>query len=358
MQGYATVAIAEGLHRALGIDIVQARTGGAPFRPEILFLEIIKSIKAGYDLFVYWYLTILGGGIYSSTNPSVANYNKGQNVLKDEYLYTLDWLDEPTITKSEINARILAILNAKGLEGKDLHTEFWMPDMMAFFEGAIAAGVDNPCDPSYSGYEVGVNDMYCEAFQQNDLTEVLHNVKYPVYMCHSIADELVSIKSLPDVTLNPDYLTVNELSTGLPHAFAFLLTCYVDDILYLTSPQFKDYVPESKHSDVGCSTCVDSPLVFKTTKKNDEDGKIIRKKCEWAKEKSTNFRCRFKGVAVTCPETCGTCQRCVDSPLRIEFKHKNKKMTKSCEWVKKWNKLKRCKIAGIKETCRKTCGTC
>jgi hypothetical protein len=229
-----------------------------PLNPAITFMEMIKNFQRGDDLSRFWYIPVIIGNSYSSASPSAVNYNTGgQNILKDEYLYTRDWLDESGITQLEINDRISAMLTQKGFDGKDLLTELWNPNFMSFMEGAIDAGVDNPCDPSYSGYKVGVNDKYCEIILQNSLVDVVQNVEYPVDLCHSRDDELVSYKNVPDVSLNPDYLSVTEVSG--PHSQAGL-NCIRENLGYLMTPVFSDYVPKSEHSDVGCSSLTPSQL--------------------------------------------------------------------------------------------------
>jgi hypothetical protein len=234
------------------------RAGGAPLNPEITFMEMIKKFQRGDDLSRYWYIAVIIGNTYSSKSLSVAQYNTGgQNILKDEYLYTRDWLDESGITHLEINDRISNLLTRKGLDGKDLLTELWNPKFMSFMEGAIDAGVDNPCNPSYSGYKVGENDKYCDMMIQSGLIDVLQNVKYPVDLCHSRDDELVSYKNVPDKSVNPDYLSVTTKNGSHLEASA---SCFATMLSKFILPEFSDYVAESKHSDVGCRTFPPSQL--------------------------------------------------------------------------------------------------
>ena len=103
------------------------------------------------------------------------------------------------------------------------------------------------------------------------------------------------------------------------------------------------------------SSCNDSPLRFRTFK---PDGQRIWRNCEWVATQSTNWRCSFEGVSNTCPLTCGTCETCVDSPLRLRVVWNGKRIARSCSWVENKATIQRCKADGISDTCRKTCGTC
>ena len=64
------------------------------------------------------------------------------------------------------------------------------------------------------------------------------------------------------------------------------------------------------------------------------------------------------GVAEMCPETCGTCPICVDSTSRMKFMYNGKKISRDCSWTRNKNPVGRCKIAGMENSCRKTCGNC
>jgi hypothetical protein len=232
--GYGSIAIAEGLNRALGIDIIQVRSGAAPSSILTTIMEMVRNFGPDNNE-GFWNVAVLLGAVFSSTNAGVANYDMDQNFLNDNYLYTREWLNEEKVSEFVINERLLTIFIEKELELDDILTEFWNPNLISFLQGAIDAGVDNPCAPSYSGYEVGVNDKFCEAFLQNDLIDVLRNAKYPVNICHSSEDEIVSYENVPDDRLNPKYLTVDTVVGDHNAAGA---ACTIRDILYLASPEF------------------------------------------------------------------------------------------------------------------------
>ena len=97
------------------------------------------------------------------------------------------------------------------------------------------------------------------------------------------------------------------------------------------------------------SDCVDSPYQFKL------QGEDRYKKCRWVRKDTQ--RCNMAGISETCPKTCGTCGVCVDSPLKFRVvKTNGETMERSCNWAN----TSRCeKFAdGLPDTCRSTCGTC
>jgi hypothetical protein len=350
------------LNKALNIDIINVRAGGVPTSLEVTIVDLIRS-KA-LDNIDYQVALISIGAALSPSNPNVPNYNQGQNFLKDKYndpsnpeLYLIGWLQEDDATREIISARVIETLASLGLTLEDILTEFLNPVILSFLQGAADDGVDNPCSASYSGYEVGVNDLFCEALIQQDLTDVLYNVNYPVSICHSSQDDLISYKNVPDVSRNPDYLSV---STQVGDHLEAGALCVTGDFLSFTSEEFQNYAPAAKHKEDGCgintNECEDSPFKFKT--KRLSDGKKINRDCKWVKTKSTNYRCGHEGASMVCPLTCKKCSECVDSSARVKFVYNGKKITRDCNWVKKKNTVGRCKIAGMVDTCRETCNNC
>ena len=107
-----------------------------------------------------------------------------------------------------------------------------------------------------------------------------------------------------------------------------------------------------KDSSNSSNSCNDSPLRFRTVIK----GKNVAKNCDWAGKRSTNIRCRFENVASMCPETCtSTDNTCNNGMARFKFDYNGDTIMRSCIWVEKRNTEERCKIHGIKDTCRETC---
>ena len=83
--------------------------------------------------------------------------------------------------------------------------------------------------------------------------------------------------------------------------------------------------------------------------------KKTQKDCSWVAEDVVG-RCGSKNINATCPRTCASCDGCTDSPLTFMIAgYKSKRFVK-CSWTKK--NLDRCEIDGMRDTCRKTCGSC
>lgn len=112
--------------------------------------------------------------------------------------------------------------------------------------------------------------------------------------------------------------------------------------------ELKDFSDEltsnSLKSQAVSGSCVDSPLPFKLNKKT-----FLY--CHWVRQ-DTAERCSMKGISSHCPETCSTCNYCVDSSIVFRVYK-----TLTCRWVEKKAGV-RCKGLGIQDSCRKTCGMC
>ena len=99
-------------------------------------------------------------------------------------------------------------------------------------------------------------------------------------------------------------------------------------------------------------SCDEPDLGFLMVKMN---GSRIWRRCKWLR-KNIN-RCKIRGNWRTCPNTCGKCNKCKDSPYRFKINVKGKTKEKTCNWVMK-KKEKRCNIDQFAKSCRKLCGQC
>ena len=101
--------------------------------------------------------------------------------------------------------------------------------------------------------------------------------------------------------------------------------------------------------------CIDSPLRFQTRLPSKQ---FIWRTCTWVKAKNTIDRCAFQGVSTLCAKTCGTCNVCQDSALKIRFKKDRGWVTSKCQW-RDAEDLNHCDtIDGWEDACRKSCNKC
>jgi hypothetical protein len=76
--------------------------------------------------------------------------------------------------------------------------------------------------------------------------------------------------------------------------------------------------------------------------------KKIPRTCAWVRE-NPGSRCAIRNVRDHCPSTCnGNCA--ADSNRRFQVGNGR---NRNCRWVRR--NLNRCRISGVKETCRATC---
>jgi len=93
--------------------------------------------------------------------------------------------------------------------------------------------------------------------------------------------------------------------------------------------------------------CVNSWLKFNT--RNPTTNEVFENiNCVWASKKDE--RCDFDNVSSHCPETCDTCETCIDSKAEFIFR----KELATCDIANEDS----CDINGVSSTCRATCGTC
>jgi len=364
--GYASVALAEGFKTALGVTPIAVRSGGAPFAMgTATLMKVIANLDADLLPQEFYYIGVLLGSAYSSTNEYAANYGQGQDLLEARYmdptdteLYVTGWLEEPTIDKTVVTSRLLELL-VDSPEGTSASQILWNQTYVNFLRDAVQNNITDLCSLSSPLYEVGVNDKFCDALLQNDLIDVLLQADYPIDICHSVNDYLVTFDNVPDVSLNPNL----SLSTKTaPHTEAGF-ECQTDNVLYLVSVAVQNFIPEDKHSDSGsCSpppepTCIDSPFLFKTFKKVANDGtkKYWFKDCEYIKTEAP-ARCeKNKQVRILCPQTCDVPCICEDTSGKFKMMVNGKLKNKTCNWAVKKNK---CNKPGVKDVCRKSCGSC
>ena len=69
----------------------------------------------------------------------------------------------------------------------------------------------------------------------NDLTELLHEVDYPVNACHSAEDYDVSIATVPNFTENSDFLIFEQVTGGHGNSISF---CALSTAHYLQTVDF------------------------------------------------------------------------------------------------------------------------
>ena len=105
-------------------------------------------------------------------------------------------------------------------------------------------------------------------------------------------------------------------------------------------------------------SCIDTTFKFKS--RNPTTDKITWKDCTWAARKNSDTRCQWKAVSSMCPATCNTCSICLDSTTRFKIYRSpssSKLLRRNCNWTAEKPRV-RCKIEGMGDACRATCGKC
>ena len=82
----------------------------------------------------------------------------------------------------------------------------------------------------------GVDDLLCQAIEENTFIDLIESITFPVSICHSPNDDLVPIGHAPDVSINPllSKLTVFGQGPTVGH-FESSFLCQMAFILQFTA---------------------------------------------------------------------------------------------------------------------------
>jgi len=284
--GYASVALADGLKNAIGVQPRHVSAGGGPYGvKDSLIYELVKDEEElnssnPTDKF----LALLLGAAYSSTNSGVPNFNAGQDLLHVQIRnLAVDWLAEKNITKHELNSRLEQ--HAQKGFGTSSLDDIWNPDILSLVRGAIIDENKNYCQQSYNGYNDTVHGKICEALIKNDVSDILLNADYPVKLCHSPDDELVPYEHVPDVLQNQNLTLVKKAGDHRNAASE----CLIDGMVFLAQ-NITTYLPEIQPAPVlegGCP--VGSPTASPTVKSDLDQESLFKNKKGYLKTKKHSF---------------------------------------------------------------------
>jgi len=308
--------------------------------------NIIKEEKLGFPTLIgRIYTSVLIGASYSSTNTNLANYNSGQDLFDSNFReVALEWLAERNVTSSILNTKMEEYGDTSKLD------DFLNANVLSLVRGAVTAENSSFCEPDYEGYNAELHGKLCEALKQNDLTETVENVQYPVVICHSVNDELVPFSHVPDVTKNP-FLILKELETTHNDS---IFSCLIDQI-FLLSTDLSRFASPPKHLEGGCSggrkEDPDQEFLLKWTGEwvaNTKKCRYISKRsvkaqkriCSNRRHQIRSMKKNLAPASVACFESCAPyCVREFETNRFIlKTKMKNGVVTevsKACKWLKK-----------------------
>lgn len=200
--GYASVALSDGFSKSIKTKVIKTFASAAPFRlSSVQPMSIIKNFDNNKFADIFKFMPIMIGASYSSTYPHVANYNTGQDLLSADFT-------DPS--KPEQN--ILLTLREEDMDFWTLNSRIpvnWVemlnPNVVDFFRRALQDNIDHPCE---SDDLDGNIDKFCEALLQNDLTHMLETADHDIHLCHSPFDDLVDFDNIPDLSRNPNHLSL------------------------------------------------------------------------------------------------------------------------------------------------------
>merc|ERR1712038_1468579 len=102
-------------------------------------------------------------------------------------------------------------------------------DLISLFGTAIQQNDDDPCVNKYS-QGIGVYDKLCDALNENDLRDIVASADFHIDICHSLTDELVSYRNIPD-EFDPAFVTIFNVTTGTHQAMSSICSERTLDLL-------------------------------------------------------------------------------------------------------------------------------
>jgi len=205
--GYATIAISHAIDM-LDDDYMHTYTGvgGAPIKiSSVQMTQAYVEMHAG-TFPLPQYLVRLGNA-YSSTNGDLVNTDKGQNMIKEEYLDPVDEnKDVREWVKAGLSYEEMVPYMPKPPSG--LFTDVVNPSFLNMILNSNNAGNLDPCNSEFKTDDV---DALCEVIVDQDLSDTLSSFEYPVVICHSPEDELIFYSNVPNTTLNDNLFMIEDL---------------------------------------------------------------------------------------------------------------------------------------------------
>lgn len=231
--------MADALHHRLNKTIIEVRAGGAPLKlsTEQLKFLVGQVMDGTFDERRRYYIAMLAAA-FSTTTTDVVNFDTSQDLLAASQRDTiLRVLTEDDKDQSDVNEVIppddpLSILDA---------------NIMTTFQEALLAGEVDPCNTSVVE---GETDLLCAALRDQDLFDLVLQVPYPLVLCHSPEDTLVTFASMPTSTeaATNENLSL-EIVTGGHESAA--LRCFLSNLLFFVG-NIENYNAAEKHNPDGC----------------------------------------------------------------------------------------------------------
>ena len=186
--GYSAIVIADMLQK-LGVDIIGVYAGGGPYQvSSVSTPSTVNSILQ--DTFPDGRNSILAlfGASYSSTFGDLPNFGQGQDFISADMRDIIVELVTNSAIEQEIESQVFDKINSV--------SQAVNPEALEFFQKALDQNIDNPCvDGTPEDFNM---NLLCEAFQRNDIHEtILATAVYPIKLCHSPDDEVVSFANVP-----------------------------------------------------------------------------------------------------------------------------------------------------------------
>jgi len=126
------------------------------------------------------------GNAYSSTNGDLVNTDKGQEMASDEFLNPNDEAKN-VISWAKAGLNFTELLDYMPLPPDRRMTDVVNPAFVDMVLSSFEAGNTDPCNSEFKTDDV---DLLCQALIDNDISELVENIKHQTVICHSPDDDI------------------------------------------------------------------------------------------------------------------------------------------------------------------------
>jgi hypothetical protein len=252
--GYAAITSAYAL-RQLGLRIRQVHAAGPLLNLDVNFKFLVQGIDE--ETITGSLPQVLPLTLFSLSNdfPGRANADTNQTAISSNWSVPgnlsrniFQWIRGPNpLTREEIEAL---------LPPPNRLNELGNPELVALYREGIQSNVTEPCAEESGLRTEGVTDLLCQAISDVSLWDAVRSAPFPLELCYSEIDNLVTVRNFPDDVVNSGNENVTrttEVFTGLPitgdHG-ATLVLCNIGIIRSFTDPTMQSDDPPNEILDL------------------------------------------------------------------------------------------------------------
>lgn len=198
---YAAVANLDAFSRTTNLEVTKALIGEGPYRPSVQLLGSFESFMANAVDPDLRFMLVWFAIAFSSTTTDLNSFGSGNDLLDASKRNNVLAIAEAANSSNALNS----------LTTPENPFGFYNPMILNFLQNAVESNMTDPCRSMLLS---NATDVFCAAMLEQDLVTTLETTQVDVTMYHGLDDELIPFSNLPNVSANPDYLTLSVVENG------------------------------------------------------------------------------------------------------------------------------------------------